>query len=70
MERASATGLLVLAIPLDADHGIGAEQLDQLLADWDVERDAHFEQDSGGAWRRRADAADTGVALIRATPRA
>jgi hypothetical protein len=63
----------VLAIPLDADHGIGAEQLDQLLADWDVERDAHFERDSGGAWRRRADAADaadTSVSLIRATPRA
>ena len=66
----SPTGLLVLAIPLDADHGIGAEQLDQLLADWDVERDAHFERDSGGAWRRRADAADTSVSLIRATPRA
>jgi hypothetical protein len=64
------TGLLVLAIPLDADTGIGAEQLDQLLADWDVERDAYFEQDSGGAWRRRADATDTGVALVRAAPRA
>lgn len=64
------TGLLVLAIPLDTDHGVGAEQLDQLLAAWDVERDAYFEQDSGGAWRRRADAPDTGVALSRAAPRA
>jgi hypothetical protein len=64
------TGLLVLAIPLDTDHGIGAEQLDQLVADWDVERDAYFEQDTGGAWRRRGDAPDSGIALITATPRA
>lgn len=64
------TGLLLLAVVLDADDGIEGEQLDQLLADWDVERDAYFEHDTAGAWRRVAEVPAVGVALVRAAPRA
>jgi hypothetical protein len=64
------TGLLVLAIRLDPDQGNPREYLDDLLADWDVEREAHFEQDGGGAWRCTAEVPATGVAVLRAAPRA
>ena len=64
------TGLLVLAVPLDAEHRVRAGSLDDLLTDWDVEREAHFEQDARGAWRRTAEAAATGVTVLRAAPHA
>jgi hypothetical protein len=63
------TGLLVLAVRLDPDAGIRSEDLDDLLGDWDVERDARFEEDAGGAWRRAAGVSTSGVAVVRATPR-
>jgi hypothetical protein len=64
------TGLLVVAVLLDADEAAAGDQLDQLLADWDVERDAYFEHDSGGAWRRVDEVPEAGLALVRAAPRA
>jgi hypothetical protein len=63
------TGLLVVAVGLDPDD-VGKEQLDRLLGDWDVEREAYFERDSGGSWRESVDVPTTGVALIRAAVRA
>ena len=64
------TGLLVFAVRLDPERGARREHLDELLADWDVEREAHFEQDARGAWRRAAEAPATGVTVLRAAPRA
>ena len=64
------TGLLVLAVPVDSEHGGGAESIDDLLTDWDVEREAHFEQDRRGAWRRIAGAPASGLTVLRATPHA
>jgi hypothetical protein len=64
------TGLLVLAVPLDAETGAGQGNLDDLLADWDVEREAYFERDARGVWRRTAEAPATGVTVLRAAPRA
>lgn len=64
------TGLLVLAVRLDPDDGVRSEDLQGLLADWDVEREALFAEDAGGAWRRAADVPTSGVAVVRAAPRA
>jgi hypothetical protein len=64
------TGLLAVAVLLDADEAAAGDLLDQLLADWDVERDAYFEHDSGGAWRRVDEVPEVGLALVRAAPRA
>ena len=61
-------GLLVLGIGVGTD-GVGSEDVDDLLADWDVERRERFAQDAGGAWRRSDDASGTGVVVVRATPR-
>ena len=64
------TGLLVLAVQLDSEHGVRPEHLDDLLAEWDVERQAHFALDARGAWRRVAEAPATGVTVLRAAPNA
>jgi hypothetical protein len=64
------TGLLVLAVRFDSGSGARSESLGDLLTDWDVEREAHFEQDGQGAWRRAAEAPATGVTVVRAAPRA
>jgi hypothetical protein len=64
------TGLLVLAVHVAAEDGARAEDLDRLLTDWDVEREAHFERDGRGAWRRIARPPTTGLTVLRATPHA
>jgi hypothetical protein len=61
------TGLLVIAFPLDDVGGTRAGNLEELLADWDVEWEAHFEQDQKGAWRRVDERPARGVAVLRAT---
>jgi hypothetical protein len=65
-------GFLVLAVPLGA--GPPGKQLDELLADWNVERREIFAPVGDGGWRRReqsdaAQPAPGGVALVRAAPR-
>ena len=64
------TGLVVLAVRFDAERGLARSQIDELFSDWNVEREAYFEPDSAGAWRRSSDEAIAGVALVRAAPRA
>jgi hypothetical protein len=64
------TGLLVLAVRLDPDDGVAREDLEGLLTDWDVEREVFFEGDAGGAWRRATEVPTSGVAVVRAAPRA
>ena len=62
-------GLLVLGARVGPDHGVGSEDVSDLLADWDVERQERFVQDPGGAWRRSDDTSRSDVVVVRATPR-
>jgi hypothetical protein len=62
------TGVLVLGIRVGAEAGSGGEDVDDLFADWDVERRERFVQDAGGAWRRSDAASQPGILVVRATP--
>ena len=63
------SGLLVLAASVGPDEGVGIDDFNRALADWDIDRRERFEQDPVGAWRRSEDFAAAGVVLITATPR-
>lgn len=62
-------GVLVLGVRVGAEAGSGGEDLDDLLADWEVERSERYAQDAGGAWRRSDAASRPGILVVRATPR-
>jgi hypothetical protein len=62
-------GLLVLGTWIGPGQGTTSEDVNDLLADWDVERRERFAQDVGGAWRRSEDESAVALELIEAAPR-